>query len=185
MITLWLTRDFRDMKYGRCRAAAAVCNGKIYICGGWRDDGYIYILFEKKSVECFDPESGVWTELTDMPTPRSDHSLVCYRNKLVVIGGWDGKEKTTTVLELDPHEKNGQWKELSPLLYTSSVAAVLGREIITISQSSDKVQIFNGINWRVGPSFPLSPIFPSSSSAVLVPQEFADRLCSYPNDLKQ
>ena len=170
------------MKYVRGWAAAAVCNRKIYICGGEGDD---YV--DLKSVECFDPESGVWTELTDMPTPRVEHSLVCYRNKLVVIGGWDEKQRTTTVLELDPHEKNGQWKELSPLLYTSfvSVAAVLGREIFAISRKSDKVQIFNGINWRVGPSFPLPPIFPFLPSAVLVPQEFADRLSSYPVDLKQ
>ena len=169
-------RDFRDMKYGRCDAAAAVCNGKIYICGGY---GYGVDL---KSVECFDPESGVWTELTDMPTPRCFHSLVCYRNKLVVIGGWDGKQETTTVLELDPLDENGQWKELSPLLSPISVfvGVVLGREIFAID--SDKVQIFDGINWRVGSS---PSIIPDYLSAVLVPQEFADRLSSYPVDLKQ
>ena len=172
------------MKYARYCAAAAVCNGKIYICGGMGDK-----WVDMKSVECFDPESGVWTELTDMPRPPTYHSLVCYRNKLVVLGGVDGKEWPTTVLELDPLEKNGQWKELSPLTSPSfvSVAAVLGREIFTIgwdtTSDSPDVEIFDGINWRVGPSFPLKYCLPPS--AVLIPQEFAYRLSSYPNDLKQ
>ena len=183
LIIFRLIRDFRDMKYGRSDVSAAVCNRKIYICGGIGDDGYARL----KSVECFDPESGVWTELTDMPTPRYDHSFVCYRNKLVVIGGWDGEGKTTTVLELDSFEENGQWKELSPLTSPSfvSVAAVLGREIITIGWDNDRdtdVEIFNGINWRVSPSFPLALEYYLPPSAVLVPQEFADRLSSYPVD---
>ena len=173
------------MKYGRFDAAAAVCNGKIYICGGI-GDGYASL----KSVECFDPESGVWTELADMPTPRFQHSLVCYRNKLVVIGGADGRRRgPTTVLELDPLEENGQWKELSPFTSPISkpVGVVLGREIFAIgwyntTDRSTSVYIFNGINWRVGPSSPLNYCLPSC--AVLVPPELADRLSSYPNDLK-
>lgn len=74
---------FRDMKYARHHAAATVWNGKIIVCGGrLREMRY-------KSVECFDPENGVWTELPDLPIPLSSVSIVSYDDRLIVLGGFD------------------------------------------------------------------------------------------------
>lgn len=49
------------MKCSRSHAAATVWKGKIIVCGGisGRND----IL---NSMECFDPESGVWSMLNDL-----------------------------------------------------------------------------------------------------------------------
>lgn len=64
-------------------------------------------------MECFDPESGVWTEL-NMPAPRYRHSLVSYGNQLILMGGKDERHPSS-VWKLDPLEENRKWKELPSL----------------------------------------------------------------------
>lgn len=167
------------MKYSRAQAAATVGNGKIYVCGG--REGFHARL---ASVECFDPKSGVWTELTEMPTPLAGHSLVFYRTKLVLMGGRDDDDRcTAAVLKLDPLKENGQWKKLRPMNNPCSdfTGIVLDREIITIDGKSAplQVEVYDGKKWQYKLSFPPE----TCSSAVLIPPELGDRLCLYTEDI--
>ena len=100
------------MIYPRAEAAAAVWNGKIIICGGMTIEHELL-----NSAECYDPESGLWTELVEMPHPFYKHSLLPYGDNLVLAGGcmedealWSGH------MELDPLKgRNGTWTKLPGL----------------------------------------------------------------------
>lgn len=112
-----------------------------------------------KILECFDPESDVWTELNDMPSPVDRHSLVPYGNKLLLIGGWDGKTCLNSTLELSNLEGKGAWKELPPMKYrrVRFSSAILNNEIFVIGgkdgamSAINKTEIFDGKSWRDGP----------------------------------
>lgn len=140
-----------------------------------------------RTVECFDPESGVWTELAEMPIPLHSHSLVTYGNKLVVIGGHTGEKYTDSNWEFNPLEDRGQWRELPPMNSffqlkspAPSAGIVFDNEIYVLKRSfetqSTFCQIFNGQSWRDGPSFSkmMAP-YPG----VLIPQTLANTLCQF------
>lgn len=158
-----------DMTYPRRAAAATVCNGKIYVCGGRTGQAD-----RPNSVECFDLESGVWNELVALPIPLYGHSLVSYGHKLIVMGGYDERAYSSTVLELDPLEENGQWRKLAPMSHGCAYFAglVLDEDIYVIGGRDEtgytsRVQIFNGNEWRDGPTLPSECRRPS---AVVIPQ---------------
>lgn len=170
---------FRAIKYARFDAAAAVCNGKIYVCGGQNNS-----LEPLRNVECFDPKSGIWTDLVEIPALFTACSLVSYRNKLIIMGGRDDEGYLFGSLELDPLEENGQWKEFPSMTILCSIrgAIVLDREIFAFGTHYAlrdlQVEIFDGRKWVTGPAFPLKCL---SLSTVLIPQDFAERLCDFKN----
>ena len=168
------------MRCLRHSAAAAAYNGKFIICGG--HDGSSYLT----SVECFDPESGVWTELTDIPRPLCGHSLVSYGTRLILIGGESDKEPWCSVFQLSNLEGKGTWKRVSPMEHCRSAfsKAILNDEIFVIggwdgtSENLDKTEIFNGETWRDGPflHYPCWDMF-----SVVIPSDFASTLHNYRN----
>lgn len=149
-----MTDYFRDMRHARHRAAAAVLSGKLVVCGG-KCGGIIM-----KSVECFDPESGVWTELADMATSLSGHSMISYGNSLIIIGG-EHLKQYNSVVELSNLEGNGTWREL-PHMQTARASLsteIFGNKIYAIGgwdgkAASNQCEIFDGQNWKVGPLLP-------------------------------
>ena len=101
------------METVRAWAATALWNDKIIISGGLDSE-----TTGTKTMEYFDPEVGCWVEFPNMPTHIGGHSLVTYRNKLILIGG-AGKGTYNTVWELDPLQSNTEWKPLPPMKYPS------------------------------------------------------------------
>lgn len=168
------TKYFRKMCCRRKNPAATVCNGKIIVCGGVDER----IL---NSVECFDPNSEKWTRLMDMPKPLSCPSLVCFKNKLVVMGQYyeiEKNERLILAFQMDSLDENGVWEELRPPYFAGALytAVALGEEIFAIDgkyQESPtdtdyvEVQIFDGKKWRAGPSLPHKCCFPT---AITIPQ---------------
>lgn len=165
------------MKYRRAFAAATACKGKIYVCGGWGE--YMHPL---RSVECFDPVSGSWIELTEMPRPRAGHSLTACGNKLILAGGHNGRKYSLSILEINPHIENGKWEKLPPMgdprPDISGIA--LGQALFTIGKGGAsnplRVEIFDGNSWQEGPPLPFKSLF---HSALLISQSLAGRLCKY------
>lgn len=160
------------MKYPRYNAAATVWKDKIIICGGKSSDRKIL-----QNVECFDPMSGVWTELSDMPTPLFGHSLVTYGDKLIVLRGHENPENSPSILELDSLEEKSKWKETNSCSYVWLAALNLDNQIFALGgrshsdTASNRVQRFDGAFWRAGPSLPEQS---TSLSTVLIPQTLAD-----------
>ena len=62
--------------------ATAICNGKLYVCGG---GGLNNTLL--RSVEVFDYESGLWQNDGRMIKPRWNFNLLVYKNEIYAIGG--------------------------------------------------------------------------------------------------
>lgn len=91
----------------------------------------------------------------------------------------------SSVLELIPTE--GKWKYLPPMkfLWGQVAAVTLGTEIFAIGQRNRdgaeicRVEIFNGKEWRTGPSL---PFYCWETYTVIIPQHLADHLCSYQNN---
>ena len=108
----------------RSRAAAAVWNGKFIVCGGYHDGDYL------KSMECFDPESGVWTELSDMPTALVGHS------------------------RLSPMKKSRA--SFAAAVLDNEIFTMGGTD--ETDPDFDKCEIFNGRYWRDAPHFPLGAL---------------------------
>ena len=165
------------MKHARDTAAVAVWNGKIFVSGG-------HALYDLKSTECFDPESGVWTELTEMPTALAYHSLVAYGNLLICLGGSNETMPASPVFAM---QKGGKWMALPPkkypcgwfsgIAFNGEIYAIGGRE----ESGSDhpRVELFDGERWRDGPSLPFICYQPS---CIIISQQVADRLCTYYNE---
>lgn len=100
------------MLFHRANAEAAVCNGKIIVCGG--DTGKKLV----NSVECFDPESGIWTELAKMAAPLYWPVAFSRGNKLIVMGGHTTETfRGSAVWELDLLEDKAKWIQLKSTRY--------------------------------------------------------------------
>lgn len=167
------------MLYARSSAASAVWNGKLIICGGRDHENKVL-----KSVECFDPDSGVWRKLNDMPIALSGHTMVSYEDKLTVVGISE-VTALSVMLEMNPREENGRWKELPSTNNCNAIftAVALQNEIFAMGGRDEKedrcqVEIYDGEKWRNGP--PL-PYIRCTTPSIVIPQYFADTLCNYCN----
>jgi len=85
--------DWEVVAHGpRLQGLAMVSHGgKIYRAGGFtahNDEGDEHDLRSIADVVRFDPETGQWESLADLPEPRSSFDAVVIRDKLYVVGGW-------------------------------------------------------------------------------------------------
>ena len=163
------------MTYPRTSAAAAVCNGKIIVCGGGGPNREVL-----DTVECFDPEGGLWVEFDNMPTPLAGHALVPYESAVVIIGPYRGRNNCVYSIT----EENGRPKQLRSMdcFCVNFAGVTLENEIFVMGgfdqqeEVLDRVEIFNGSRWIKGPSLPYKCVSPAG---VVIPRQYADFLCRY------
>ncbi|XP_050421438.1 kelch-like protein 2 [Adelges cooleyi] len=100
----------RPMNRSRIEFSVCTYNQYIYVVGG-------YDLSNKNrlnSVEYYDVNSKVWTEITKpMPTARSYCSAAVFNNKLYVFGGFNNRVSLATVEYYNFEKKH--WKQLDPM----------------------------------------------------------------------
>ena len=89
--------------------------GKLFAVGGSRpndqegDD-------RLKSVECFDPSTGVWTNINPMNEAREELGGAVLGDKLFAIGGEDNEYKFLSSVEcLDLSVPNSAWTPVAPM----------------------------------------------------------------------
>ena len=75
----------------RCYIATVVFDGKIFALGG--HDGTIGL----KTVEMYDPNTNMWTEMPSMNHRRSDFGATVLEGKLFAVGGFDGQNCLSSV----------------------------------------------------------------------------------------
>ncbi|OWF38510.1 kelch-like protein 3 [Mizuhopecten yessoensis] len=72
-----------SMNRKRAGAGTCVCDGKIYVAGGY--DKILHL--DRASVECFDPATEEWTFVSEMEKARSGLALVSVEHCIYAFGG--------------------------------------------------------------------------------------------------
>ncbi len=121
------------------------------------------------SVARFDPKTGKWEALPDLPAGRSSHDAVVAGDTLVVAGGWEmngtGKKSEwhNTTLLLDLSKPGAKWESVpQPFQRRALTAAVLDGKVHVIcgltasAGTSHEVNIFDPATrkWTTGPRVP-------------------------------
>jgi len=112
----------------RAGYAAGVLNGKLIIAGGSYWEGqkgkWIRKLYTIRT-HSFNPTTGDWEQLPDMPRALGYGASVVVGDRLYVLGGYTGKEESRKVYALESREKGYRWTELAdlpgPRLFTKAV----------------------------------------------------------------
>ena len=82
--------------------------------------------------ERFDPESGNWEELANMPTPRGSFGAAFIDGRIVVVGGEEPTQVLATVEMYDI--ATGKWTTLAPIKTPvhGEVVAAVGSTVYSI-----------------------------------------------------
>ena len=125
-------------------------------------------LVSLKSVELYDPNTGNWESLPDMPRGRSSHDTAVIGSKLHVFGGWDldaendSREWHTDHLMLDLENLDAGWSSTEAPFKRRALATVrVGDQVVAIGGMTDRgptnsVHLYNPETggWEDGPDFP-------------------------------
>ena len=90
-----------SMQTARWSPGVCAVGAHLYCIGGMDEDedgGYVCLA----SVERYDTESGRWTSLTPMPTPRSNPAVFVLQGNIYVAGGMNGEMWLNVVERYDP-----------------------------------------------------------------------------------
>jgi len=87
---------------------AAVLRGRIYVPGGYTDDGELTDV-----LEIYDPQADQWSSAASLPEPRCAYGLTAFEGQLYLFGGWDGHSYVDTVYRYDPQAD--AWSTGAPL----------------------------------------------------------------------
>lgn len=125
-------------------------------------------LVSVAEVACFDPATGSWQALPDLPRPRSSHDAVVAGDHLYVVGGWQlrgaGNEAawhdTMAVLDLSAAEP--AWQSIpQPFQRRALAAATAGGKIYAFGGlgtdgTSRRVDVYDPESgaWSGGPELP-------------------------------
>lgn len=111
----------QSMKRRRSGAGAAVCNGLLFVAGGY-DRG---IHADRASVECYNPELDQWTFVTELEKARSGLGLVALNGCIYAVGGRN--RSTDSYFDLvecyDPQTHH--WSPVAPMNSPRAWAAVV------------------------------------------------------------
>ena len=92
-------RDIGDMPAAKSSHTASVINGKIYVIGGFfRGNGLDMKHF--KTIEIYHPETGRWTQKSDMPVGKSGHTAEAINGKIYIFTGADHDDAVFATVEV-------------------------------------------------------------------------------------
>ena len=106
MANVW--EAMAPMSTARDNSAAATVDGKLYVMGGYDDDGDAL-----SSVERYDPAKNAWEAVAPMSTARDNSAAAAVDGKLYVMGGYDDSDALSSVERYDP-AKNA-WEAVAPM----------------------------------------------------------------------
>jgi serine/threonine-protein kinase PknK len=121
-------KDSADMPTPREHLAAVSDGTYVYAIGGR------FLSADKNSSanERFDPQSGTWTKLVGMPTPRGSYGATYIDGRIVVVGG----EEPTMVLNVVEmyNIADAKWSTLAPMPTArhAEVVATVGNTVYCI-----------------------------------------------------
>lgn len=125
------------------------------------------------SCASYDPATNKWTDLPDLPAPRSSHDAVVVGDKVVVVGGWTMKGKgnesdwQTTALVLDMAKEPLEWKEIKqPIERRAWIAVPVGNKVLALGglNAVGSIELTSNFldlekeTWEKGPELPAGPM---------------------------
>jgi len=124
--TSW--QDSADMPTPREHLATVSDGTYVYAIGGR------FLSADKNSaaLERFDPQSGTWTKLVDMPTPRGSFGATFIDGRIVAVGG---EEPTMVLNVVEMYDiADGKWSTLAPMPTArhAEVVATVGNTVYCI-----------------------------------------------------
>jgi N-acetylneuraminic acid mutarotase len=121
-------KDASDLPTPREHLAAVSDGFYVYTVGGR------FLSADKNSAafERFDPQSGEWTKLVDMPTPRGSYGATFIDGRIVALGGEEPTRVLDTAEMYDIGE--GKWIGLPPIPTArhGEVVATVGNTVYCI-----------------------------------------------------
>ncbi len=128
------------MNIARSSSTAVSFNNHIIVAGGYDDKKQIL-----SSVEVLDVASGKWYSAQSLPNPRSILKSTIIGNTLYIMGGWDDKSGTKTVLHVDLNHLIASnlntptlWQKIedTSLLYSTPLS--IGRLLLAIGGQDEE-----------------------------------------------
>ncbi len=121
-------QDAADMPTPREHLAAVSDGTYVYAIGGR------FLSADKNSAanERFDPQSGTWTKLVGMPTPRGSYGATYIDGRIVVVGG---EEPTMVLNVVEMYDiADAKWSTLPPMPTArhAEVVATVGNTVYCI-----------------------------------------------------
>ena len=129
--------ELAPMDVSRASPAGAVTGGRLYVAGGIPKDAETEEPVN--SVEAYDFETGSWSEVPAMPTPRHHHAATTLDGRLYVAGGRNPESFSLDAFErFDPRTE--AWEELPgiPTGVGGPAAVAHGGEVIVIGGGDDE-----------------------------------------------
>ncbi|XP_046856527.1 uncharacterized protein LOC124449629 isoform X2 [Xenia sp. Carnegie-2017] len=158
-ITGETTYDLKELchmpepRYGH---GAVVVDDKVLIFGGWGKDSKVL-----SSVLEFDPRTLTCKEMPPLPHPLTDMATVQWRDQVVLLGGYDGKETLNSVIMYD--RRTGKITVLPSMLEKRSLccAVITGDTMVVMGgvenlwkdlKSVECFEMGSSYSWRYLPS---------------------------------
>jgi hypothetical protein len=148
-------------------------DGGLVRVGGMRADnaaGEPARLRSVSDVARFDPTTGTWSDLAELPSPRSSHDAVVVAGRIVVVGGWTLGEGVRTFCDDALVLEDSTWRAIpAPFRARALAAAPLERDghafVVTIGGLGEDGQPTRAVHvldvergtWRAAPDFPGDP----------------------------
>ncbi len=112
--------------------SAVVISGTVIVPGGYTAAGVPTAI-----VEAYQPISDTWTTLAPLPAPRFAYAIAAYRNRVYVIGGWDGQRYVDTVFVYDAAANRWTTGTPLPLARGFSAATALDGALYVVGGYAD------------------------------------------------
>lgn len=147
-------------------------NGRVIVTGGMvahNTRGEDQVLESLRTVRAFDPLTGSWSDLPDLPEGRSSHDTAVVGSTLYVIGGWSIDRESgdrvwpEAVLALDLATPDEGWSTVATASQRRALATVaVGDQIVAIGgitsdrKLTKRVEVLdtNSGNWTAAPDYP-------------------------------
>ena len=132
--------------------AMVAYDGKLYRIGGFtarNEAGEDNDLWSQSLVACYDPASGAWRDLPQLPEPRSSFDAAVLGAKIYVSGGWnlhggDNATWLTTAYALDLSSATPTWERLPDPPFQ--------RRALSVAAYDGKIFVVGGMQQQGGPT---------------------------------
>ncbi len=132
----------------------AAHGGKIYLIGGMQPqnkEGEKPVLKSTSHAMVFDPASKQWSNLPDLPAPRSSHEIAILDGRLYVVGGWPLDTSKTSDKPDDRHATrpfyDAMWVlDLASPVKWETLPQPPQRRAIALVASKGKLYMLGGMN---------------------------------------